>query len=263
MRHLFTRMSPRSQAEPFIVGWTASLVAIRANHFRWPESNGVPMTTDIFGPISNDTSTPSSPGGVSLRTSPTICGLASTSSPETYRTWATALRQHSSARRKSARLTAANVSSSWPTATVKDADNSARHTTSTHVMHPGTTLVDKVNLWRTPDAPTPGSGPRTRTTSVGKGHQVVLAEQATNWPTPREAEYKNCGPHGSPSQIYRLHKHYLDATAVEWDASRHGPMNPTSGEPSLPPIPTSRRRLNPRFVEWLMGLPLGWTDCGC
>ena len=25
----------------------------------------------------------------------------------------------------------------------------------------------------------------------------------------------------------------------------------------------ARRRLNPRFVEWLMGWPLGWTDCGC
>ena len=24
---------------------------------------------------------------------------------------------------------------------------------------------------------------------------------------------------------------------------------------------TSTRRLNPLFVEWLMGLPIGWTDC--
>jgi hypothetical protein len=22
----------------------------------------------------------------------------------------------------------------------------------------------------------------------------------------------------------------------------------------------AKKRLNPRFVEWLMGLPLGWTD---
>ena len=39
---------------------------------------------------------------------------------------------------------------------------------------------------------------------------------------------------------------------------------------SFPPAPTtstlgdksskSTRRLNPRFVEWLMGWPLGWTD---
>lgn len=21
-------------------------------------------------------------------------------------------------------------------------------------------------------------------------------------------------------------------------------------------------KLNPRFVEWLMGMPIGWTDCG-
>ncbi len=30
----------------------------------------------------------------------------------------------------------------------------------------------------------------------------------------------------------------------------------TAGEPSLPSIPNSRRRLNPLFVEWLMGLAL-------
>jgi hypothetical protein len=166
-------------------------------------------------------------------------------------------------------------------------------------MHPGTTLVDKVNLWRTPDAPTPGSGPRTRTTSIGKGHQIVLAEQATtwptptvseairgafqndalrhkddkrgaqltdsaiNWPTPREAEYKDCGPHGSKSQVYRVEKHYLDATVIEFHASHPDLTTSTAGVPSSTTGPVLRRRLNPTFVEWLMGLPLGWTDCDC
>ena len=37
--------------------------------------------------------------------------------------------------------------------------------------------------WRTPDSPGAG-GPRTHTTSQGKGHQVTLQEQATNWATP-------------------------------------------------------------------------------
>jgi hypothetical protein len=32
------------------------------------------------------------------------------------------------------------------------------------------------------------------------------------------------------------------------------------GSESSPSGPTSRRRLNPRFVEWLMGFPIGWTD---
>ncbi len=35
---------------------------------------------------------------------------------------------------------------------------------------------------------------------------------------------------------------------------------PTNGEPSSPPDPTLRPRLNVSFTEWLMGLPVGWTD---
>lgn len=34
----------------------------------------------------------------------------------------------------------------------------------------------------------------------------------------------------------------------------------TNGSESLPSDPTSRRRLNPRFVEHLMGVPNGWTQ---
>lgn len=147
----------------------------------------------------------------------------------------------------------------WPTTTVKDAENAARHSTKTGVMHPGTTLIDAINLWRTPDTPTPGGGPRTRQASVGKGHQVVLAEQASSWPTPREAEYKDCGPHGSKSQVYRLEKHYLDATSVEFHASHPDLTTSSSGAPCSPPIPISRRRLNPAFVEWLMNWPINWT----
>jgi hypothetical protein len=44
------------------------------------------------------------------------------------------------------------------------------------------------------------------------------------------------------------------------DAARSFPQGqPTStpGEPSS----SATRRLNPCFVEWLMGWPIGWTDC--
>jgi hypothetical protein len=41
------------------------------------------------------------------------------------------------------------------------------------------------------------------------------------------------------------------------------PETPTLGEPSSPDAPTSRRQLNPEFVEWLMGWPEGWTAFAC
>ena len=60
------------------------------------------------------------------------------------------------------------------------------------------------------------------------------------WPTPRASEWKGTGPIGSKSHDYRVEKHYLDATVQE----RTGESGP----------------LNPDWVEWLMGFPIGWTD---
>ena len=60
------------------------------------------------------------------------------------------------------------------------------------------------------------------------------------WPTPRASEWKGTGPLGSKSHIYRLKKGYLDASVQEAE-QRTGKLNPT-------------------WVEWLMGFPPGWTD---
>ena len=60
------------------------------------------------------------------------------------------------------------------------------------------------------------------------------------WPTPRASEWKGTGPLGSKSHNYRLDRKYLDATVQE--------RGQVTG------------KLNPTWVEWLMGFPLGWTD---
>jgi hypothetical protein len=60
------------------------------------------------------------------------------------------------------------------------------------------------------------------------------------FPTPRAAEWKGVGPIGSKSHKHRLNRDYLDATVQE--------MEGVTGQ------------LNPEWVEWLMGYPIGWTD---
>jgi hypothetical protein len=64
----------------------------------------------------------------------------------------------------------------------------------------------------------------------------------TLWPTPRASEWKGTGPIGSSSHQHRLSRSYLDATVQDREQ--------TSGP------------LNPPWVEWLMGWPVGATDCG-
>jgi hypothetical protein len=67
-----------------------------------------------------------------------------------------------------------------------------------------------------------------------------LSMAAKMLPTPRAAEWKGTGPLGSKSHSHRASRGYLDATMQE--------MTGQTG------------RLNPRFVEWMMGVPPGHTD---
>tara|TARA_R100000808_G_scaffold552_2_gene2831 strand:- start:252 stop:623 length:372 start_codon:yes stop_codon:yes gene_type:complete len=72
------------------------------------------------------------------------------------------------------------------------------------------------------------------------GSKVDFGNAVKMWPTPRASEWKGVGPLGSKSHQYRLDKSYLDATVQEAEG-RTG-------------------KLNPEWVEWLMGWPIGWTD---
>ena len=92
-------------------------------------------------------------------------------------------------------------------------------------------------LWRTPDT---GAGGTSGLLKEGKTHlengqpiQIRLVDQVNNprlWPTPTAQDAKN---NGAASQMVRNTK----------------PLNAAVGG-----------ALNPMWVEWLMGWPLGWTD---
>ena len=79
----------------------------------------------------------------------------------------------------------------------------------------------------------------------GNGAGTPLTIAATRWATPAARDWKSDKPNQSPThspplghQVLRVEMH---------------------GAASSPNTPTSRLRLNPTFVEWLMGLPRGWT----
>jgi hypothetical protein len=114
------------------------------------------------------------------------------------------------------------------------------------------------NLWASPTA----SGNRTtkRAPSHGKTHGEVLAGQAGSWPTPaaRDAKGVNSEEHVTVNGSGRMHLDQLP-NYVAHTFSRPD-QNPNSGRTFSPPCPTSRQRLNPAFVCWLMGWPVWWTN---
>ena len=105
-----------------------------------------------------------------------------------------------------------------------------------------------------------------------------LSEQLENWPTPTASDKNGPGLHGQGQPDLRTTVTWATPKARDYkDGADPAATIPTNGllgrqaprtamagpessqsDPTSPP--QSPRRLNPRFVEWLMGFPTGWTD---
>jgi hypothetical protein len=161
----------------------------------------------------------------------------------------------------------------WPTPVASDQASTCNASATRHIIpptgiHAGETLTDAIRLWPTPraeDGESAGNHPEatsrltgvTRmwgtprvTTNNGTGGQrddarARLEDQAAMWTTPTSRDHRTGadlpGRTGADSLSLQVQK-----TA-------------TPGPPSSPSARTSLPRLNPRFVEWLLGLPESWV----
>jgi hypothetical protein len=132
-----------------------------------------------------------------------------------------------------------------PTPTAADSRNGANLTARRRegsTGNPGMTLVDFVRLWPTPRANENEQGlqavaaVRNGSSWKGQGRGATLATAVRAFPTATAADAKAVKSHGrgtetNPSLCYHA----------------------TDGSPG---------KLNPTWVEWLMGFPPEWTVCG-
>jgi hypothetical protein len=215
---LFGQTYEPSTAQRGVESWIASLADTRASRSVLQEKGLEQLTHGISGLTCDESWERFSREYASSRTSALICDLDSTRSPETFKAWATRLRQACLQRRKLALRTGASGCSSWPTATQN---------------------------WQTPnaaaEAPNLGSNIKNGPKSL-----MAQADQVTpQWGTPTSRDWKDGA---SPSM----------EAPTNGLLGRQAPRTAMPGDESLPPDQTSRRRLNPRFVEWLMGWPDGY-----
>ena len=191
---------------------------------------------------------------------------------ETWNAWGISCRQDSLRRLKSARRTGGSDSSSWPTASAHDGQRPGSDATSTQ----GRNLKREAEVWQTPSHTTfsmrrqvgqtartsrghkDGTNPSTKvpTNSLlgrqaprsGIGGPQSLPAGPTSprlFPSPRANKWGPPDSHGKIPEIWQTSRTGDDGTPGE--GKGHG------GQPK-------GMRLNPRFVEWLMGFPDAWTD---
>jgi hypothetical protein len=152
----------------------------------------------------------------------------------------------------------------WPTITAHTPDMESNGPNG----HSGTYLAGAVKSWMTPRACEAQNPPM----GVDKRHHGLTHQVTKQWATPRSGKTTDENP-----ETWALRQAKgdvatmpLTAQVKQWATPRNcgGPdyaktQRPTSMSNSLS-LPTQvAGKLNPRWVETLMGLPIGWTMPSC
>ena len=252
IRLLSGRMLKPSHTRSFTAAYTSSLVVIPANHSQPLENASGETTPATSGLGSQMELMPCDPVCASSRTSKDTLPLGCVTCSTTWESWVTERRGAYSRRLKLARLTRERESSSWPT----------------------------------PDTCSRGDGP-----SQSSRHTPTLQTQVKHWPTANSRDWKDSGAtqgnRMSPNlgtvvhrsgQLVPVNGSNGGSRQGQWATPRAGKTtdeNPETwklrqekGDVATMPLTAQVKdgalgKLNPRWVETLMGVPVGWTMATC
>lgn len=290
LSRLCGRICEPSRQSDFEDALISSFRAIRANHFRSQASVKEPTIPDTFGRLLLESSRQLSLFGASSRTSPDTLASDSPTFIAAYEIWVTKLRLDCLQRQSAARLTSGNGSLSWPTVR-------ANETCQYNSKDNGVALSRAVKQWPTPEAqnqegyqvvngkkiPRLGQQVNWPTARASDGEHGgpnqrdsagrPALSMAVNWPTPQHSEYKGQSQRGQHCPDDRLTNKVLSGQPAPDSPSMNGKSRELWATPNIPDrggpggqhsdlaidLNCAPRKLNPAWVEQLMGLPTGWT----
>jgi len=240
IKRLCGTISRPSTAARGVAAWTSSLRATRASRGALRVGSLASLMSATFGPTWRESLTSRGLPSFSWRTCQgLLLSLPRGKDPNSKR-WATWLRQDYSAREKSAQASGGLGFSRWPTMRVVASRDVCRDRGKGN-------LGEVAAMW--PAAKATQAGSLNRSSSGGPPQDLALT--AKGWQTPSAADV--LGGHKTRGGKRR------GEALLKGQASRFfrpAPDTQTPGQESLKPA----RRLNPLFVEWLMGWPLSWTQ---
>ena len=272
-RHLSGRILKPSHGQTFVTAWTSALSVIRANHLVQPASDSEQKIPDTSGHLSQPELLKCDQVSVSPRTSRDISALGYPTCCKTWSDWVTERRGAWRQRVNAARLTRGKGFSSWPTARTTDTNDgrgcirigNGLYRPSQHLAQGK--LVGQANLsdavveeqknWPSPVAPEVRQGFQDRSKGI-KGSQesltTVVIKHGQAAPASSSSLGSRQGFWASPTSCD--HKGATTPEACkQWESRGQNLPEQTAS--------ITAGRLNPRWVETLMGLPIGWTMPSC
>ena len=267
MQRLFGRILKPSMADLGVEKWIVSLADIPASRLVLLEKNLEIKTQDISGPTSKDSSKKSSHQSASLKMSPTIYELDLKKSQMTYDNWVIKLRQACLQRRKLVLLTEEKDSSSWPTITVTDASVMKARSPEKMIRKDGRNVLRNPSLAET--ILQPANFPKSKEDLQNKNQNLPYQIKQA-WPTVRTSSANGASAKeveaGNPKQrLEVMITNWATPTTRDWkdSANANVPTNSLLGRQAPRTMKDGvefQMTLNPRFTEWLMGWPIGWTE---
>ncbi len=291
-QHLFGRILKPSLGQSFVTAWTSSLAATHANHFQAQESDSVKTTQGTYGLGSQMEFDLCDQGSVSSRTSRDTSASDSERLSRNWKGLVIKRRGEFLVRLKSARLTNASACLYWPTVQSCEAKSDTlqdRKARGKQVM-----LCHAVRHWPTSSTRDWKGCYKTLQRKDGKPRGDLLPDAVNIEEMHGQAAQDNTNTHGNRQESWETatvstggHRQKdgsitpkLDQQVKAW-ATPRAEMDSGAhrGRPDTlhSQMKTqSSGKLNPRWVETLMGLPIGWvmpsctspviigqTNCGC
>jgi hypothetical protein len=255
---------------------------IHASRFQPPASDSAPKTQDTSGRLSQPELLQCDQVSVSLKTSRDISALGFPTCCKTWQEWVTERRGAWRQRVNAARLTSESESlcSLWPTPEGMAGGKTCRGgnrkdelllngMVKLHgqaVPASSSSLGSRQGLWPTVSVPNGGQTTSGRADKDTK-KQVRLEHAVAQWMAPRACEAQN-----PPMGVDKRHHGLTHQVTKQWLTpkvpSGGGQATRTTDGGGLRKLEdqTEARatgKLNPRWVETLMGLPIGWTMPSC